>query len=157
VSQMKLDMHECYRAALEGVRRRLRAMSRDAKQMSGYDLRDAWDIDIEGAMAEMVVAKLLGHYWSGDGPGNYKGADVSDNIQVRWTKHENGHLLVNERDNPSHFYFLVTGVAPIYELKGWIAGHKAKIQAYFRRIKPSRPPCYCVPQSDLEPLEKWNG
>jgi len=60
-----LAYEEMLVAAVAGSYRRIRSISRGKKDRHGHSGRDVWSMDIEGALAEMALAKHLGVYWSG--------------------------------------------------------------------------------------------
>jgi|2_EtaG_2_1085320.scaffolds.fasta_scaffold05805_1 hypothetical protein len=79
--------------------------------------RGQWHEDIEGALAEMALAKHMGVYWQGKG--SVRGPDVGD-FEVRWTPWETGKLVLHEKtDKPGKRYHLVTGEYGQYTLRGW--------------------------------------
>ena len=52
---------------------------------------------------------------------NYKlGADVGNNIEVKWTKWQDGSLILTELDRKEDIAILVTGSMPKYYVCGWI-------------------------------------
>ena len=114
------------------------------------DEEDLLAMDINGALGELCVAKVLNKYWDG-GVNTYKGADIGDSIQVRTRFRHTYDLLVRDRDNPSHFYFHVTGMYPQYCVRGWMKGSNAKDVKYLAG-HGGRPPAYFVPESDLNPI-----
>ena len=107
-------------------------------------------MDIEGALGEICVAKVLNKYWGGD-VNTYKGADIGDSIQVRTRSKHAYDLLVRDGDNPAHFYFHVTGAYPEYCVRGWMKGSNAKNPKYLAR-HGGRPPAYFIPESDLNSI-----
>jgi hypothetical protein len=78
--EITLGLRERIMAANVGQMRRLTAMRRESVDSHGAkDL--GWDEDIEGAAAELIVAKYLNVFWNletdvGD-------PDIGTNIQVR--------------------------------------------------------------------------
>lgn len=142
-----LTQEEMSMAAFIGCRRRVESVSSNRKENHGRQAAQAWDIDVEGAAAEMAYCKFRGTYWSAS-VNSFKGADVGKNIQVRGTHHKSGSLIVRGADNDNHFYVLVVGSAPTYRICGWIRGSDAKQEKY-KKAPNGRPPAYFVPQSDL--------
>ena len=109
-----------------------------------------WDIDIEGAAAEMAYAKFRDFYWGGH-VGSFKGADVGSLAQSRHTVRSDGCLIIRDDDSPSHFYILVIGQMPVYEIAGWIKGSDAKVDEYLRDPGPNGGPrCFMIPQKALK-------
>jgi hypothetical protein len=98
------------------------------------------------------VAKYLGVYWGGAfGQG---GVDIEPNIDVKYTKHEQGRLLVRPDAKDDVKFVLVRGGMPNYELIGWIMGAEAKNPEWLDKPDWRRPEIYCVPE---ESLRKFRG
>jgi hypothetical protein len=108
-------------------------------------------MDLEGALGEICVSKVLNKYWGG-GVNTYKGADIGDSIQVRTRSKHTYDLLVRDGDNPAHFYFHVTGMYPEYCVRGWMKGTNAKDPKYLAG-HGGRPSAYFIPESDLRPID----
>jgi len=70
---VKLTPMEMYQAGIVGLARRIDSMQR---RLNGCPL-NGWQIDIEGALAEMAFAKAMGVYAELTN-NNYKGADIGD-------------------------------------------------------------------------------
>jgi len=85
-------------------------------------------MDVEGAAAEMAVAKYFGVYWY-PSVNSGKAADVK-NFQVRSTNHKNGKLIVRENDEKNEQYILVTCNVQKFNIIGWIWLNDAKQDRY---------------------------
>lgn len=144
--KLSLDGSEVFHAATIGVMRRLAAMKKRRPEKFGERPKNPWEMDIEAAIAEMLVAKALGQYWHAF-YGSTKAAhsDVGP-YQVRHTPYENGCLIVKPRD-PDGVYFLVTGSYPNMTIRGWKHGEDAKHERYFR---DGDKPAFFVPQNELK-------
>ena len=139
-------------AAAVAVHRGVDAIRHDRKNQHGFK-GNGWTENIEGYGAELSVSKALNLYYSaGDGKG-FKGADVSEKIQVRWASQDNYRLIVRGADQTDYIYVLVTGEAPTYDIKGFMPGHIVKQDKYFSNPGNGRPDAWWVPQSDLKPIE----
>lgn len=145
-----LTKSEMFMAALTGVQRQIESVADGRKDKHGYDGQDGWGIHIEGAMAEIAVAKALNRYWDA-GVNTFKAGDVG-NIQVRHTKLAGGRLIVREGDTSEDVFVLVTGTSPAYSVLGWIRGMDAKKEEYWQ-APAGRPGAYFVPQSHLHNLK----
>ena len=102
----------------------------------------------EGAGAEMAVAAYFGDYGFVPKVNIFHDeADVGENIEVKWTKHQNGHLIIQNRPNPrpNDVAILVTGFSPVYILIGWMPVHMAMTARY----KHPHQDNYWVPRSSL--------
>lgn len=113
------------------------------------------DIDGQGAVAEMLVAEAVGRRWLNRDavtPDKPEDGDVEGGIQVRWTQHPNGHLLVHDEDPDTLFCVLVVNRAPNMVIVGWINCIEGKTPLYWREPPAVRSPAYFVPQRALLPL-----
>lgn len=148
--RITLEWYEYSIAAEVGKLRTMTAIRHGIPSKYGAS-SNAWTDDIEGAAAEMAVAKYLGVYWGGSME-TFKAADISEKIQVRQTKYESGRLIVRSEDRDDHVYVLVTGTIPNLTIHGWIEGSEAKQDIYLDSPN-DRPPAYFIPQSQLQPVE----
>ena len=104
--------------------------------------------EAEGCGAEMAVANYFGDYaFVPEVDNGHDRADVGENIEVKWTKHANGHLILQNRGvgRPNDVAILVTGLSPVYILMGWMPVHMAK-QAKYKHPYQNN---YWVPRSNL--------
>lgn len=108
---------------------------------------EEWRQHIEGAGAEVAVAKALGLYWSGQDGHMFKGPDVGSDIQVRLRPKPDVQpdLGLRSSDDPSHRYVLVHGFMPEYELMGWCWGHEHPVEGDL----------IFVPVADLHGFDTW--
>ena len=136
--------HACH----VGTQRRIRALAKGRQPAYGYKGGDEWQIDVEGAGAELLVAKTLGVYCSPVvGALDTETGDVAG-LQVKWTKYGDGHLLV-ARPDPAFNYVLVVGEMPCQHVIGWAPGQLVLDQGP-REVKGRTG--YWLPQRLLEPL-----
>ena len=141
--------YEYVTAANVGARRVSTAIFRNSENQHGFKKGHGWDEHIEGACAEMAVAKHFDIYWDGSN-GTYKLPDLSGSMQVRWTPYENGKLIVRPADDEYCKYVLVTGKCPSYTIRGYIQGVSAKNESFLDNLgDSSRPAVYAIPQSSL--------
>ena len=102
----------------------------------------------ESAAAEIAVANYFGDYGFVPAIDNaHDTADVGENIEVKWTKHANGHLIIQNRPNPrpNDVAILVTGFSPVYVLLGWMPISMAKQPRYKHTYQDN----YWVPRANL--------
>jgi hypothetical protein len=104
----------------------------------------------EGYGAQIAVAVHFGVENYVPDPGvEYENADVGNNIEVKHTHHEGGHLIVqNTYRSPTRMKdvaILVIGKSPVYFLVGWIPVEMAKHPKY----KVHWDDNYWVPQRNL--------
>jgi hypothetical protein len=148
--QITLGLRERIMAANVGQMRRLTAMRRESVDSHGAkDL--GWDEDIEGAAAELIVAKYLNVFWNletdvGD-------PDIGTNIQVRWTRRHDNSLIVRPSDPADHFYVLVTGQMPTMTIQGFILGLEAQDAAWLRSPN-GRAAAWFVPSEYLASIDE---
>lgn len=148
--KIELTEHEMRFAAQVGAERYLRSSLSDAKPAAGATR--SWDIDINGAMAEMAAAKALGLYW-GATVNNFDGPDIGAKTQVRWTPRHNGRLILRQDDNPEHYFILVTGEPPHLTVQGWIIARDGMRGEFVTDAGvDDRPEAWFVPQWALRPL-----
>jgi hypothetical protein len=151
-----LTFDEMTHAASIGAFRRIKSIANhrnpNSNNLKGVEF-DRWRADIEGAMAEYAVAKWLNLPWTGSiETGDFKDADAGDNVQVRFTFHAGGGLLLYPKDRDAHLYVLTTGAYGTYQLLGWMQGSAGKVQMYLDHGKAKGLNAYLVPQSDLRPM-----
>lgn len=150
--KITLSPEEIAMAASVAVHRGIDAIVHNRKNQHGF-IGNGWTENIEGYGAEIAVSKALNLYYSAGAGKGFKGADVSEEIQVRWASQENYRLIVRAPDQTDHFYILVTGEAPTYDIKGFIPGQYAKQDKYYSNPGNGRPDAWWVPQSDLKSIE----
>lgn len=108
----------------------------------------------ESIVAEILVARYLGYVDFNPRASQFKKtADVGSFIEVKWTRYENGQLIIYESDRVSDVAILVTGTSPSYRLAGWIPVAMAKRPKY----KNSKQPTWWVDQKNLQPIENLKG
>jgi len=146
-----LTPEELAMAASVAVHRGIDAIRHNRQNNHGFK-GNGWTENIEGFCAELVVAKALGVFYSAGAGKGFKGADVAENIQVRWTSEKNNRLIVRPADNTEDFYVLVTGIAPTFTIAGFTSGELAKQDQYLDNPGNGRPDAWWVPQKDLQPL-----
>jgi hypothetical protein len=134
-------------ASLIGCKRRSESKSRARADKHGLKDGDFWEKDIEGAAAELAYCKFRNLFWSGS-IGSFKSADCGQNVQIRWTKYLNGKLIVRSDDADDHYFVLVRGTAPAFEIAGWILGADAKAKQY-EQAPNGREAAYFVPETAL--------
>jgi len=145
VGAMRKALHRL--AAYEGQKK-----PNDNEQRSGPDI-DPWN-EVESACAEYSVSFKTHRHWLADFSSKKKTVDIAPDIEVRFTKYANGHLLIYDEDLDDCRYVLVTGALPEYSIRGWLLGKDCKLVEYYAPLTPDRPPVFKVPQSALRPIEE---
>jgi len=109
--------------------------------------------NIIGYLGEAAVAKALGIQVEGPTPYDKSKADLSEDIQVRTTPYEGGHLLLSKDDHSAHRFILVTGGGVDFTLRGWFYGYEGQVEHYWKDLANNGRPAYFIPQCDLRPME----
>ena len=110
-----------------------------------------WQIDVDGAAAEMAFAKWMNVYYE-PSVNTFKAPDVGA-VQFRSTKHENGRLIVRGNDVKDEIVVLVINRMPTYIMAGWIRTSAAKLDKYLYDPNGKKSPAWMVPQADLNKME----
>jgi hypothetical protein len=148
--EISLTPEEAYMAFLVGGQRQLNSVLAGRRDAYGFK-GDPWRVHIEGAMGEMALAKCLGRYWSGAGERFEDDTDVGG-IQVRTRSNHKYELYLWPKDETDAIYVLVTGLPPVYRVRGWITGADAKNEDWFKSLQTGRAPAYFVPTEALRPM-----
>lgn len=146
---IKLSSSELMSAAVTGALRRITSLQNKLNAGIYHASGNEWSTDIDGAAAEMAVAKHLNTYWSSH-VNSMKDPDVL-NWQVRSTHHKDGCLIVRKHDNPEQDYILVITAAPNYTIVGRMCASEARQDKYFRQGNGGLD-AWWVPQQDLYKL-----
>ena len=121
---VSLTPDEIHLAASHALMRRHAAISGlRMDRMQGE--KSTWDNEIQGAIAELAWCKLSKTYWSG--ASELRAKDAGD-VEIRWTTHQNGGLIIYERDKDDARYVLARGREQI-QFVGWLYGKEAKLKA----------------------------
>lgn len=104
-------------------------------------------IDAYSALAEGLVAAWLELSWVygllEDLP--LKPPDVGSRIEVRWTRHEPGHLIVHHDDPQERLFVLVRGEIGDINVAGWTTGAYAQRQEFKANPRARNPEDSWVP------------
>lgn len=156
---MKIELTNYEMDQAADVGRSRNAINRDAGQADGC-VMESLDIDIQGAQAELAVAKAFKMEWTGrlytyqdwqDWRKN--GHDVGP-IEVRSTRHENGRLILHPSDNnKSPFVLIRSHKSPEFDIVGWQWGVVGKSDHYWHDVGYGRP-CFYVPNAKLRPIQE---
>ena len=124
--EIRLNWAELFQAAVIGITRNVAALKRGLPDKHGFNGESGWSIHIEGAAGEMATAKALNLYYSSS-VNVFKSihGDVGA-LEVRTRSKHEYDLIVRPNDNPDSVYVLVTGISPIYRIRGWILGKDAR-------------------------------
>lgn len=123
--KINLTAPELRVAANVAIERRIDSIRKglnSEKHVEGHSW-NCWDGEINGAAAELAVAKLFDVHWN-CGVGTFKAPDVGG-LQVRSTTYPNGKLIFRPNDNPEELYILVICDTPVYNIIGYLSGEDA--------------------------------
>ncbi len=107
------------------------------------------------AVAEATVAAFLGLPWDDNPHRKDSGADVGDDIGVRWTPLGHGGLIVYPGDRDDVRQVLVVGHTYPLRIAGWMLASDAKRQEWWKTTL--REPTYLVPQKCLRGIDELTG
>jgi len=150
---MRLEYAEAIHAGMAGLMRQFRAADRAAENKDNRALiYDELATHVYSALAEALVAKTIGQYWSG-ATRDRTVADVGMDVEVRHTPLNKGGLIFRPSDKESSKYYLVTGIYPKMQVVGWMYGKDCKQNKYLiskdKNGDVLSTPYYLVPQCDL--------
>lgn len=154
--EVRLDWDEMMRGCTAGSMRVVRhLMKNDLDHKWGMSTALAFDNNCYGCLAELVVAKHLGVWWSGEGL--YEFSDVGQ-VEVRYAHKRNFRLILHDDDLDDRPYVLVTGegAGGSFWIDGWIMGRDGKHDEWWEDPGTSRP-AYFVPRDQLRPIEDLHG
>ena len=154
MKEITLTKHEMELAAIVGIKRRAesRASHRTDNKLLNTEKQGYWDVDIDGAAAEMAYCKSRNEYWSAS-IGTFKDADHGKKTQIRHTSYDNGKLIIRDDDKDDHFFVLVTGLSPNFKIHGWMLGSEGKKEEYL--FAPNgKTPAYFIPQDKLNKFKE---
>ena len=118
------------------------------------------EIDFEGALAELAVARATGLQWHAEyySQQEYKSLrhvlhDVGD-LEVRETTHSDGHLILRKRQIcPFSPYVLVILEKRLARLVGWCLGKEGRCKKNWKDLGGYGRPNYMVKQEKLNDME----
>ena len=118
-----------------------------------YGAKAGFFLDLGAAEAELVVSIATGLPWTAAFVRG--GADVGSDLEVRWTSHSSGRLIVHPNDPDGWCGVLVTGLHGSYRIAGWLEVGLAKRPRWLD-VPRQGGRAYFVPQDwlrrDLEAL-----
>lgn len=146
---IELDASEMMLASWMGSRRLIKATFKNLTDSVGQS--NGWENEIEGAAAEVAVAKHFGLFLPVTMDA-FGAPDVGD-WHIRSSKHENAHLRIGKKETTGK-YMLVIGQFNKWRIAGWIQAEEARQEKYYRQMRADRPAkSYWIPQDDLHKVE----
>jgi hypothetical protein len=142
---IQLTPSEIMQGALIGIMRQMQNIRDKRQHAYGTNDGQAWQVNIEGAIGELALAKHLGVYYAGTGI--FRGTDVGK-YDVRTTQYENGHLILHPDDPDDRIFWLLTGVCGRYIIRGNILGKDGKQEKWWGDKAGGRA-AFFIPQDAL--------
>lgn len=150
---VKLTYAEVQAAALTGVQRHVESLKAGHQNRYAANKDNAWQLDIQGALGEMAVAKALGIFWS-HSVNAFKAPDVGT-LHVRSSTNADAPLIVRPGDDQAAAFVLVTGSDNVWTVHGWIRASAARRDEW-RGNPGGYGEAWFVPQQALTPLTPGN-
>lgn len=133
----------------------MRLVYRRKNAMENGSARPDWNVwtgEIEGAQAELAVAKHLGLFWSGT-VGERAAPDDVGSYQVRCnSSREYDDTLLRKTDKPNRAYISVLSFMPEFHIIGWVWGEDGFRDGRLFEGDKKRPPCWFVPRTKIQPF-----
>ena len=158
-----LEWFEVRQAALVGTERRVRAFARGLTDCNLKTDSDRWDDHINGACAELAVAKYLDMFWSGSIDTIGEGGDVGP-YQVRSSRRQ-PCWAIRPRDKSGVIFLMVFGRVQsrtngkdkdfLLDICGWIGVDEAKRRCPKHSRGNVGPPAWWVTIEDLHPMSTF--
>jgi len=142
---VRLEEFELRMAAAVGAERYIQALVRKLNDPIG---KSSWATHIDGACGELAYAKAMGLYWNGS-VNTFKTPDVGVDIQIRYTRHLDGRLIVYDTDSDANRFVLVIQSGVAFKIAGHMIGAEAKKKEWWKT--DCLLPAYFVPQEALKP------
>jgi hypothetical protein len=130
--------------------RRVNAVRNARQEPYGVRPSASWDHDINGAIAEVALAKHQNIFWAGT-VGRIDLPDVGP-LQVRSKVEPDHRLVVLPTDHNDRVFVSVFVGLPKCGLCGWMLGGDAK-RTEWLQPDPNKPDRYFVPNERLEPID----
>ena len=119
--------------------------------------------EMTGMLAELAVIAFFGIKQDPNVNTFHKVADVLDDIEVRSTTYQNGHLILRDNDAVDRNYIFCTVNYNLVRLIGWISGKEGMSDQYFRSESTTRTmfknpravrPAHFIPQNELKDMKE---
>jgi hypothetical protein len=149
--EVRLTFSEVASAMQVGGMRHLSCLFKGWKDKHGADSMNGWQLHVEGACGEVAAAKALNMYWPAT-VNTFDCADLGERIQIKTRSNPDFDLIVRQRDSDHHYFVLVTGVCPVYNVCGFLLGAEAKQEKWIKDYGNRKAPAYFVPQKALKPI-----
>ena len=120
--------------------------------------------EMTGMLAELAVIDFFGIKQNPSVNTFHKVADVLEDIEVRATTYQNGHLILRDNDSIDRKYIFCTVNYDMVRLMGWIHGKEGMTDQYFRSEEKTRSmfknpravrPAHFIPQNKLKDMQEF--
>ena len=125
-----LRPHEVEVATIVGTARSSHARAKGYRDRSHVATDERLKTDINAAGAELAASKFIGRRWTMSIGEVFAESDLEPNVEVRFTRHQGGGLIVRQQDKADRVYVLLIGSIPTYRVVGWIRGEEARRNEY---------------------------
>ena len=113
---------------------------------------DTWEKNINGACAEVAVARYTNLFWCGT-LNEFGAPDVGGLIDVRAITNARHKLILHDSDGDDVPFVSVLCKPPVFTLRGWIFAKEGKIrEKYWRDDDGVDSPAYFVSSDILRPM-----
>lgn len=146
-----LSYEQLIEASEVGCLRHIESITRGLTDKHGANPDRGWQYHVEGACGEKAFAVATNRHWS-KSVNTFKSQGDVEGIEVRTRSRADYELIVRPNDPSGSTYVLVLGLAPYYQVMGWIGGAEAKMLP-LRSFDSNRPPVHFVPRSLLYPID----
>lgn len=130
-----LSEAEMLNAAIAGCQRQVISLRKGRVEAYGAsDRGNPWQINVQGAIAEMAFARMTRKNWvpAIDGHLTELEGDVGW-YQIRSTYRTDGHLIVHPNDVDVAPYVFAVVKEPRVKFVGWLLGSEAKVVGEWRK------------------------
>jgi hypothetical protein len=139
-------------AATVGLRRTVENAFKVDQSFQKVNFFESIARDGEAAGAELALAQYFGLDDFELSVNTFKNqADMGSRIECKWTRWQDGHLIIKESDRNQDIAVLVVGQSPTYYVVGWIPVAIAKKD----RFKHEKSNSWWVSQVNLRPIETF--
>ena len=111
--------------------------------------------EVTGAAGELAVGKWSGRFFVPSVGTFHRVPDCLGNVEVRSTRHSDGHLIVRDNDATDRRYILAIVGDDSVRLAGWMVGLEARRDEWRRASQRSDRPAWWVPQGQLRSMGDW--
>jgi len=153
--QVKLGHRDQIKARMVGIERAQWYQTNKPLHKKKYVEMESYEEELTQMMsvaAEIAVARYFNLHDFEPKNGTFKNkADVGQNIEVRYSEHDYGSLIIRRSDRDTDYAVLVTGSFTHLYLRGWHDVATGQCQDY---VVDDRPECWWIPQSKLLPMDQ---